>query len=344
MNLSLLKDVVLDLVQGHHDADGIGPDPYQPVPMRHAMAEGKFLASISELARTGVLSSQRAETMAAASLHRLGEIQSETEYGIAFGLGFDWKGIPNSTPFTITTAIVADGLDRVASVVREPEPFWKMAAATKDWLTSDDALDAASRLPNFSPGYPTVITNVVGFWAYVLRDSHPDFAVAGRRYVEAAYVPSVGWTYAPNEKRLDLLHVCYTARAVLDQPEKAHRVATAVSRFFTPTGLIDKIDMMSLAEADAAANRAIDALITIEETRAFLLHAVPARPWSIGELLTVCAGSPGDGTLDNFWRSVAVQSIKQLGSMDLVADGPRHTMHLAHGMASHLATARTLSR
>jgi hypothetical protein len=30
--------------------------------------------------------------------------------------------------------------------------------------------------------------------------------------------------------------------------------------------------------------------------------------------------------------------------MDLVADGPRHTMHLAHGMASHLATARTLSR
>ena len=340
MKLSLIKDLTLDLVEQHHDSDGVGPDPYQPAPMRHAMAEGKFLASISKLVETQVLSRQRAETMAAASLSRLENLQSETKNGAAFGLGFRWKGTPSSVPFTITTAIVADGLDQAASMTSNPEPFLKMASATKDWLTSDAVIEAVSQLPKFAPDDPTIVTNVVGFWAHVLRRSHPQLARTGRHHVESTYLSEAGWTYTPRNSRLDLLHTCYTARIVLDQPEQARRIATAVSRFVTPMGLIDKADVLTLAEANAASKRSISAQIVIEEKHAYVLHPTPARPWSIGELLTVCAARPGGEKFHGFWRSLAIQSTDQLRSMDLVTDGPRHAMHIADGLASHLATER----
>jgi hypothetical protein len=344
MKLSLVKDLTLGLVEQHHDSDGVGPDSYQPAPMRHAMAEGKFLASISKLVKAQVLNRQRAETMAAASLSRLEKLQSETEHGVAFGLGFGWKGTLGSVPFTITTAIVTDGLDQAASMHSNPEPFLKMASATKDWLTSDAVIEPVSQLPKFSPNDPTIVTNVVGFWAHVLRSSHPQLARTGRHHVESTYLPEAGWTYTPSSSRLDLLHTCYTARILLDRPEQVRRIAAAVSRFVTPMGLIDKADVLTLNDANAAAKRSTGAPIVVEEMHAYLLHPVPARPWSIGELLTVCASRPGGGMLLDFWRSLALKSTDHLGSMDLVAEGPRHAMHAADGLASHLAAERTESR
>lgn len=341
MNLSLVKEIVLDLVQRHHNTNGVGPDPYQPAPMRHAMAEGKLLTAVAVLAESRVLGTQQVETIAASSLERLDTLQTENDHGISFGLGFGWKGMSPATPFTITTAVVVEGLERISAVVRDPTPFESMAAETTRWLTSEEALDPGSGLPNFSPAYPTVVTNVVGFWAHVLRERHPDLAAAGRRHVDAAYVDDIGWTYVPDENRLDLLHTCYTARAVLGDADQARNIATAISRFITPSGLLDKVDVLSLEEADAAASRATSTCITIDGSRAYLLHAAPARLWSIGELLTVCAARPGDGSLDGFWRSVAIRAIEQLDSMNLEADGPRHTMHVAHGLASHLAAERS---
>lgn len=332
---------MLDLVQRHHDADGLGPDPYQPAPMRHAMAEGKLLAAVAELAESRVLGAQQVEAIAAASLRRLTALQTENDHGISFGLGFGWKGMSPATPFTITTVVVVDGLERISAAVRDPEPFEAMTAQTTRWLTSEEALDPSSGLPHFSPAYPTVVTNVVGFWAHVLRDRYPDLAGAGRRHVDATYVDDIGWTYVPDENRLDLLHTCYTARAVLADASQARNIATAISRFITPSGLLDKVDVLSLDEADAAASRATSTCITVDGNRAYLLHAAPARLWSIGELLTVCAARPGDGSLDGFWRSVAIRAIEQLDSMDLQADGPRSTMHVAHGLATHLAAERS---
>lgn len=341
MNLSLVKEIVLDLVQRHHDADGLGPDPYQPAPMRHAMAEGKLLAAVAELAESRVLGAQQVETIAAASLERLGELQIETDHGAGFGLGFGWRGVPADTPFTITTAIVTDGLDRIASVMRKPGPASDLATATKAWLTSDEILDTETGLPQYSPVFTDVIINVVGFWAHALRGSHPEFAAVGRRYVEQTFLPGIGWPYVPGEGRLDLLHTCYSAHALLDQPDAARQIATAVSRFVSPTGLFDKVDVMSLDDAEGAATRATSTCITVDATHAYVLHTAPARLWSIGELLTICSRRPGTDTLNGFWRSVAIRAVDQLGSMDLTAEGPRHTMHVAHGLASHLAAERS---
>ena len=67
----------------------------------------------------------------------------------------------------------------------------------------------------------------------------------------------------------------------------------------------------------------------------------PARPWSLGEALVVAAELAADPTSGSLWRprlrpaaTAAIEAIPDAG-------GPRHAMHLAHGLA---ATFAALSR
>jgi hypothetical protein len=343
MKISHVKETVLGLVQAHHDAGGRGPDPYQPAPMAHAMAEGKLLATAAELRQSGVLSESWSKSISADSIHRLVELALPTEHGAAFGLGFAWKGMPADTPFTITTAIVVDGLDRLAAVTDDAAPLRAMADEARAWLASPAVVDPMTGLPTFSPADPQVVTNVVGYWSHVLRESHPELADAGVRHVRDCYVGGIGWPYVPGSGRLDLLHTCYTARPLLRSDDFSTLIATAISRFITPASMLDKVDAVPIAEAVAAAQRAANTCIALGENTGYVLHSAPARAWSIGELLTVCAARPGGADLTGFWRSLAIRSLAELDGLDLAADGPRHAMHAAHGLAAHLAAERDSS-
>ena len=341
MNLSEVKETVLGLVQAHHDADGRGPDPYCPAPMSHAMAEGKLLAAVAELRRSEVVSASWSKPILESSIRRLAGLALPTKDGMAFGLGFAWKGMPADTPFTITTAIVVDGLSRVVPLVGDPEPIRGMVREASSWLTSPSVLEPQTGLPKFSPADPQVVTNVVGYWSYVLRETHPELSDAGVRHVRNCYVGEIGWPYTTDSERLDLLHTCYTVRPLLSSGDFSTRIAAAISRFITPRGPLDKFDAVSVPKAVAAAGRAANLCVVLGENKGYVLHSVPARAWSIGELLCVCAERPGGSDLADFWRSLAVRSVAEIENLDLSTEGPRHAMHVAHGLATHLATERS---
>lgn len=340
MNLAQVKQTTLGLILAHNDRNGRGPDPFQPALMMHAMAEGKLLAAVAELLRCGAVSASWSESMSLGSIRRLAELQIPTQYGPAFGLGFAWKGMPANTPFTITTSIVVDGLERFAAVTDNPGPFEDMANAARRWLVSPDVVDSESGLPFFSPAYRTVVTNVVGYWVHVLRNSHPELANTGDQYVRNCYVGGVGWPYTSTDRRLDLLHTCYTARGLLLASDFSIHIASAISRFITPGALLDKVDAVPVREAVAIASRSTKACVALGENIGYVLHHAPARTWSIGELLSICAARPGGSEYSGFWRSLATRSIAEIEVRDVEVDGPRHAMHVAYGLAAHLATAR----
>lgn len=344
MNLSKVKESVLGLVQAHHDADGRGPDSYCPSLSAHAMAEGKLLATLAELRRSEVVSRSWSKPILEGSIRRLFNLALLTEDGTAFGLGFAWKGMPADTPFTITTAIVLDGLNRVLSEVDDSDAIRGMVREATRWLTSSSVLESQTGLPKFSPKDPQVVTNVVGYWSYVLREIHPELSDAGVQHVRNCYVGETGWPYAAGSERLDLLHTCYTIRPLLDSGDFATRIAAAISRFVTPRGLFDKVDAFSVPKAVAVAERSATACVVLGENRGYVLHSAPARGWSIGELLRICAERPGGSELAGFWRSLAIRSLAELENLDLSAEGPRHAMHVAHGLAAHLATERSAKR
>ena len=341
MKLADAKSLVFELIERHDRDNGVGPDPHQDRPQRHAMAEGKFLSTVSALKRCGLINTAKFEVLAERSLRRLEDLSSALDSGRGFGLGFSYSGAAADVPYTITTAVVTEGLLAAASQSSLGD-FDAMSTATRAWMTNDEVLvlTGQGRVPKYSLTDEAVITNVVGFWSSVLGEAHADLASQGRDYVHQSYVKGIGWPYKTGSSRFDLLHACYAARSHLEEPADARAVATAVSRFMMPTGFVDKFDLVEIEEAALAVSRASSARALIEESRGFVFYDEPARVWSLGELLVVAAMLPGGAILEGFWNSVTRRALIQIMAIDFSGVGPRHAMHAAHGLAMTLEGAR----
>lgn len=345
MSLGRAKVLVLELIDRHDLADGVGDDPCCSVPQQHAMAEGKFLSTIATLVQARLISGTRFEALAKKSLARLLSVSMPSESGTGFGLGFSWGKESEESAFAVTTSIVTDGLLAAAALSASPA-FAEMAEETRRWLLSDDINESTvdGRLPCYSVSDRSIVTNVVGLWATVLGDDQDHMAAMGREYILRAHIEGVGWTYSHESTRVDLLHTCYSVRPFLDYPDMGLEIATAVSRFVSSNGFIDKFDVMSVDDAVDVASRSSRSVVQIEGERGFVVFGEPARVWSLGELLVVAAARPGGQRLEGFWRSLAARALNHVFEIDLRSEGPRHAMHLAHGLASILARARAGAR
>lgn len=335
------RRLALDLVERHDRDDGVGPDPYQAVPQQHAMAEGKFLSAIAALEKCGLLKTGKFHHLAERSLARLESISLWTDAGRGFGLGFSYSDVAADVPYTITTAIVTEGLLAAASR-SSSNIFTDMAAEARLWMTNDENLVSSSQgsMPRYAPTKDAIVTNVVSFWSSVLGDEHEDLTSRARYHVRQAYVMGVGWPYRADSSRFDLLHACYSARSLITVPTEAGKIATAISRFVTPTGFLDKFDLVGIEEAVLVASRASSPLVRIEEECGFVYFDAPARVWSLGELLVVAAMRPGASLFEGFWRAVERRVLAEILSADFSTLGPRHAMHAAHGLSLALERAR----
>jgi hypothetical protein len=337
----------------HHRDRGLGQDEYSAAMQVHPMAEGRLLSSVAVLQEAGVLPSEVAAEFARSSVERLAEVGlPRTGYEIGWGLGFEWRGLPASEPFVITTCIVADGLQAAARVCEDPLAR-ELADKAVAWLRripEEHLIEDSSGLwlPAFSPGIRSCPWNVVSEWTAFLSEDDPR-RDAVRARVARERVDRLGWCYDKDIGRLDLLHQGYTIdglRDWLDEETLEKWIIESVAAFATPAGFIDKIDVIDEEQAMSLRGRAGILVHPLNAEQVIAVHAAPARDWSIGEALRLVSRRSGDETRDTALRRMAGQLVEEAVSRLEETGGTRHpraAMHLVLGLADFIASRRQSS-
>ncbi len=340
--LAAAREISTALLMDTHDANAVGLDAYSREPVYHAMADGKFLSALAASREHGIISEIVYQKFSAAAVERLVQhsiMQADTA---AWGLGFEWGGLPENEPYVITTCVVARGLAET-----EGEAAGALLARAVRWL--EDRASTDEPLPAFSPHVPRRVFNVIAAWAGVMW-------VAGQReaaerafeWVLSHRVPSVGWTYEPGSVRIDLLHEMYTIDALAlagddlpGRPDLERTARSVLALFSTPDGLLDKADLLDEAAAVESVSLARRTILRPVGDHWLVLHANPARPWSYGETLRVASRFADTGPNEAYWSSTLLRLCEiVVGRWEEIlraAGGdhpnPRDTMHLAHGLA-----------
>ncbi|NBB96299.1 MAG: hypothetical protein GVY16_11250 [Planctomycetes bacterium] len=129
-------------------------------------------------------------------------------------------------------------------------------------------------------------------------------------------------------------------------PEDIHdRLLIAVSNFQGFGEWIDKLSLAAMDKALAASTRSARCSIACNGTQWLVRYDVPARTWSLGELMVLTA-SLARGTIHpDYWRVITIRlmrtvqlRLRDLGWLDKRRAQPwlRDAMHVAHGLACAL--------
>ncbi len=380
MNLAArLSRHLHDLFALHHRLGGVSRDDYHAEPVYHPMADGKYLSAVATMTRCGLLPDHKTIRYAGPAIARLAgaNVADQPGHG-AWGLGFAWRGADAREPYVITTSVVAAGLLDIVELIDRDDhdlddlrPAIELARDAAAWL-----IDAAPRteveldgdrfsVATFSPAIPELVTNVAAAWGAatarsLVRFDDLDAARAPAPDQIAAWIWSrfrdpVGWPYAADKPRYDLLHQCYIMNALLDlaADQAARRriedaAATVFALLRSDSGYLDKTTLAEREDALAAAARSPQVtLIPLGETW-LIRHADPGRLWSLGELLVVFGRLLAVGERKDDWRTAGRrlgEGIRQpLGRISRrigrEAAPLRHVQHLAHGAATLLAALR----
>lgn len=360
--LRTIRSTLLDVIEAHERCGGRGRDDYFDEPIVHPMAEGKYLSTLATLHETRLLSADRMRSHADAALERLAATSVATAPDeAAWGLGFHRADTEPDEPFVVTTAIVASGLLDLPDGLGAD-----MATAACTWLdrvaprTNVEVDGGRASLHLYSPSMPVLIVNAVAVAAAVLAraglggDTEPP-----TRWIVDRHVPGVGWPYADDSPRVDLVHQCYVLNALLELagPELVEPAAMQVlGRFKDRTSFIDKL---TLFPTDDPADEPPDTVLA--NAASFAHHPGdgwlvrdpdPARDWSVGELLVLLARLQIEGRRRRYWATMLRRTLTVAADRmavhaepgDDLSHRPRHAMHLAHGAASAVASLRSSRR
>lgn len=348
--LRVVQTTLEAMLARYAEADGISPrDDYDPVPRAHPMAEAKFLEACTDLHTSGLLGVAAYRARVAQSLRRLDELAVRpTAEACAWGLGFSFRDAPVDEPYVVTTGLVVRALAHARPLLAAADAsrLDALLSPAVEWLTSgvERLPHAGSALPTYSPHIKVPAYNVAAVWAGAL-------ATAGDRSAEVEAVAQtvltaggdgLGWRYAPESTRVDLVHNSYIVQGLLDVlgPEGDH-VGAGLSGLLQFSGdpWLDAYDLRQLSDVEPS-DLVRTPVVRTAGDRVLVGQDRAARAWSVGEATAALArlGAGGHGS------SVALAAAHRLAAHALATsamdDRFRHLTHVAHGLAALLRTVR----
>ncbi len=309
------------------------------------MAEGKFLSALAALGSD--LDTTTTDRFALDSLARLRESAATLKDARAsWGLGFVWGEAPATDAFVVTTALVAQGLLDISEVAG-PDVAGearKLHGQAINWLTSGSTLVRHGRatLPVYGSSNPQPVRNVVATWAGIVTNSPVasprDKRIAKRaaEWVLRSYMPDLGWAYSETSTRVDLLHTCYIVNGLLSAVGKnpvAERATAALLTFDDLQGWRDKWDAFPRQQVFGGELATVNRDLRVVGQYVVAGLNVPARSWSLGELLLAAARMAPVQSVGALWCERLPAVVRQIADRFPNEDRPRHAMHLAHGLA-----------
>lgn len=331
------------------------------------MADAKYLLAVMSMVRSELVPHPVGVKLALSVARRLNSSGIQENGGMGWGLGFPWGSADSSMTYTITTSLVAHSTIVAAQTLGPlcPSECLTLLDQAHRWLskvdrvTTDGPHTRSVHLPIFSSHKRIAITNVVSYWlgALVLagrqiggtQELSQAEVVATSDWIFESYIPSIGWPYSPDQRRIDLLHQCYVINglSLVEPSARLEQVAIQTLALFWDGGRVrDKIDIAPQDEALETRSRAGSTSLQIRENHSLILHSEPARNWSIGELATVIANMARQGRYRRHWtissrRFIPFSCSALEVELSKNASGPRHAMHLAHGAAEILSVLRS---
>ena len=359
-------EVLAHVVRSFQDSDGVSADEYWKRPLYHPMAEGKYLQTLAVSQEAGWISMDWMQTQARAAARRLRAHAIAGEPNrMAWGLGFSYKGVPADEPYLITTAIVAAGLSELRCRVDHPD-LADLHLKALNWIAEFIACRGSKRrsLPAFSPNQPIRVVNSGAYAASALLRAHalgqyePTSAICRRasailETVDASYRSDIGFPYADGVPVVDLLHQAYILNALLDAGRSAdieEQALTVVATLREGQRFLDTAKITDVATAIADQVKASQAVfLRVHGSIGLVLNHRPARLWSLGEVVVLCARLSQTGRYPEFWKLQSRRAAEQLlTSYHFAGDETpslhRPAMHAAHGLAAWLKTTRIRPR
>jgi hypothetical protein len=346
--------------------NGLGADAYCEESLYHPMADGKYLQACSVMRNTGLVSEVVFQRRVALALDRLRlHVLQPFHAGSCWGLGFAWRGLPSQEPFLITTAIVGRGLLDCARVGQSSEVLQRTLSDSmrglelwfQEWSVRVDEIGVS--LPVYSPGIREPIYNAASYamaahllWQRTQSESiSRDTSIPLKlEKIRSAHLKGLGWTYAPGNLVVDLLHQCYILNALADIHGGSlveEFALEMVGQFATPEGFADALRLLPLG-GKAGQSRDIPWLRPFDKGSVELLPKV-ARLWSLGELLVLVSHLACDGVRRDGWVSLGARAARLIMSILTSPDAveakyPRHVMHAVHGLSCYLSVLRRRSQ
>jgi hypothetical protein len=354
-----VRSVVFQLLDEYEAAGGRGADDYAAEPLLHPMAEGKHLLTLATLRRAGLIGAVDLRRRAQAGLERLRATSlARPRGGVAWGLGFPFRTAPADEPYVITSAIVTAGLAALFGEVKGAQlsATEELLAGALRWLTAGVPRTRRDGhwVPVYSPTLRFPVNNVTAYWSGVVTDCQrlsvpvPRPTCDPQKAASAVldrWSAAIGWRYDDTSRRVDLLHTCYIGagliRALPAESERIDRLLlSAVSQFRGPDGWYDRFDAEPFEELLARPAAWRDRTVRVLGAVAQVGFDRPARAWSVGEMLVLAAERSAAPVVGPVWEA----HLRPLWTMAVHEHVPapsfRHSMHLAHGLASALAAVR----
>lgn len=355
----LIRDTVGDLLTTYRATEGYSTDEYHAAALQHPMAEAKYILACVEMYRARLFSKSELSNRMTEAIDRLRTRRLEPDTGgYAWGLGFEFSSAPANEPYVITTTLVADALWSLISAAPQvaSDDWHRHLAETVTYLLNVRKVETdTGTLVAFSPNNSALAYNVTAMWAAVLsrclpsdHSEQPSLRRIGEDLLKRRLVDA-GWPYGPHSVRADLLHTCYVGVALsILLPDRTDVLdpwfVQDVLRFRTNRGWSDRYDMYDASDLLAGSIPGIQRSARLEGDQALIGFDVPARTWSIGELLVLASAAAGRTSTGTYWRRQLRPLAREAIATCLPEPRARHGMHLAHGLAATLRAIRGEAR
>jgi hypothetical protein len=343
--------------------DGRGVDPHWATPTTHPMADAKLLSAAATYARAGLISESGFARVCTEAAGRLAETALDRFGGLAWGLNFPWpeRNAAADEPYLITTSLVAIGLcDAQSRGYAGANPLLDAAlAALIGWPTTSSP---HGPIPVYSPVISQPIVNTAAMWAVARLDaggcaSDDPGIRAVAAFLEANYLPGLGWRYGLSDNIIDLVHNAYTLQAVRRLfPDRFEAQAAALIGLLRSETWFD--DKVRVVPAESVFELSPRLPFQIVGDRAIVRGGGASRSWSSGEILVTIADLADLTEHRKYWqgllRLMLAEAVERLS--DETADGEvvvagdlrsgegalniRRLAHVMHGFARSLETIR----
>ncbi|MBZ2196457.1 hypothetical protein [Occultella gossypii] len=349
-----IRATVGELLDTYQGMDGFSTDEHHDEVQQHPMAEAKYVLACVEMFRSSLMSEDELTTRMVESLTRL-EAHRVCDAGVTgWGLGFAYDAGSADETYVITTALVLHALHSVVrfAPAAAPPGWHELLRSATGYLLRAARLETSDGdLIAYSPGNALPTYNVTAMWSGVLTQvvgpRHPDAAsirqvasdLLGRR------IPGGGWTYGPGSSRADLLHTCYIGvgltMALADRTDELDRMLLEdILRFSRAPIWVDRYDVHALSDLLTGQVPGLKRTVHVVDGNALVGFDAPARSWSMGELLVVISEAAARPTTGRYWMTQLRPLARSTIDEQLPETWFRHSMHIAHGLASTLRVLR----
>lgn len=358
-----LRSCLDDLLDTYSAAAGVGADAYWKNPRVHPMADGKYLLSIVQSYRAGLIGQSRAIGRAKPAAKRLKDralpLSEDRGETIGWGLGFPWAKHTYTAqdPLLITSAVCTKALSALVKDELLPAQFemtYTNALKGLHWWSDEAAVSPPNgpSLPCYGlSNYREPVHNTAAYSLGLLFSlGNQASEEMGHRltYIADQYTNGAGWVYSYDNPVIDLLHQWYILNPLIDSfgaERFEEHCQTIVSQFGTGDGFLDVATLKPSAWRAACDDDPGYVLARPIPTGTLLVNPKPARLWSLGEMLVgvskMCQQCPSNPLWPRYGQMIAKLILDKSQTRTSAEWAyPRHTMHLAHGLAAYIAFRR----